>query len=182
MDSSRSLSAREVFRHAAAGEIASVHFGCPNCGRSYIQMIGSEAAALRRPDFSCVDCGFNLPLDLKVLEARQPVRSCGICGCGEFYLQKDFNRRLGLWMVVGTCLIAVLVMLLVDHLLGLVVLGVLTLIDWFLFRRLKAVSVCYLCNAIYRGFPPNPEHGAFYLGSEEKYKKLRQDWIKGLKV
>jgi hypothetical protein len=40
--------------------------------------------------------------------------------------------------------------------------------------------VCYLCQSIYRGYPLNPEHKNFYLGTEERYKKQRIAWAKRL--
>jgi hypothetical protein len=109
------------------------------------------------------------------------VEQCAWCRNREFYVQKDFNRRLGLFLVVLSGLIALLVMLLWDHRLGIGVLVAATAADWVVFRCLPEVAVCYLCHTIYRGYPRHPAHQPFYLGHEERYKKLRQEWMDSIR-
>jgi hypothetical protein len=71
-------------------------------------------------------------------------------------------------------------MLLFDPIFGIFCLLGIALLDWIVYRMLTDVTVCYLCQSIYRGFPESPRQRGFYLGYEEKYKKLRQDWLKGV--
>src|SRR5579862_7244143 len=40
------------------------------------------------------------------LDAQGSIRKCGICGCTEFYQQKDFNTKLGLWLIVAMVVLA----------------------------------------------------------------------------
>lgn len=63
---------------------------------------------------------------------------------------------------------------------GMVCLGGIALADWLVYRKLADVTVCYLCQSIYRGLPLNEAHRGFYLGLEEKHKKLRQRWLRDL--
>jgi hypothetical protein len=105
------------------------------------------------------------------------VERCWLCGNGEFYIQKDFNRRLGLTIVVGSALVIFLIMLFKGHLVGIYCLLAVALADWVAYQLRPEVTVCYLCQTIYRGFPLNPAHSGFYLGYEEKHKKLRQAWL-----
>ncbi len=105
---------------------------------------------------------------------------CFVCGNEEFYIQKDFNRELGLMIVLGSAIFVFLLMLVIHHILGIICLLAVALVDWFVYRLLANVTVCYLCQSIYRGFPLNPRHTGFYLGNEEKYKKRRNSWVKTL--
>lgn len=178
-------SPREVLRKTVAGELASIHVGCPSCGQSFIIPVArddnddAKAGTSARTTVHCADCDVDLPVDR--LDPAQPVTHCAVCSNEEFYGQKDFNRVLGLWVVVLSGLIALLAMLLLDHRVGIAILFSVTLLDWIIYRFLRDVSVCYLCHTIYRAFPRNPESKAFYLGSEEKYKRLKQKWIESLR-
>jgi hypothetical protein len=105
------------------------------------------------------------------------IECCWICGNEEFYVQKDFNRELGFTIVLVSGILVFLVMLLFQAIWGILCLLGLALLDWIVYRMLADVTVCYLCQSIYRGFPESPRQRAFYLGYEEKYKKLRQEWL-----
>src|SRR5262245_31292481 len=162
-----------------------IQYSCPRCGQESTAAIGEEAgrpAANSRPDFSCRACSFSYPGTGSPVDPSRPVTACAVCGSREFYSQKDFNRKLGLMIVAGSGLVAFLVMVLAGHLWGIAVLGLVTLADAVLYRRLRAVSVCYLCQSVYRGFPDSGEHGGFYLGNEERFKALRQAWLRSLPI
>ena len=73
-------------------------------------------------------------------------------------------------------------MLLFGHLLGIYCLFGLAAVDYAVYRLLGNVTVCYLCNTIYRGFPLHPGHKGFYLGTEEAHKRLRRVWLTSLEA
>ena len=58
------------------------------------------------------------------------------------YRRKDFNQKLGILLVVVGVLLAYFTY-------GLSLLGV-TLIDFFLFRKVREVGICYQCHAEFR--------------------------------
>ncbi len=68
---------------------------------------------------------------------------CPICGCRQFYLQKDFNQALG-------CFIMFIGIVLVPWTYGLS-LPVFALFDWILHRRVPSIVVCYKCLSEFRG-------------------------------
>ena len=108
----------------------------------------------------------------------EAVEKCWVCSTEEFYVQKDFNRELGLMIVLLSAGLIFLVMLLTQgHWLGIALLVGVALIDWLVYRLIRNVTVCYLCHSLYRGFPQHEEHTGFYLGHEEKFKKLRRTWL-----
>ena len=168
----------------AEKKTTSVHFSCPQCGREYILPVSGQTAQAQNespPFLSCDQCSFSIQFLTSVPDIHESVAQCALCKNREFYVQKDFNRKLGLWFVLISGLIALLVMLLTDHRIGIAILLSVSLVDFIIYRYLREVTVCYLCHTIYRGYPKNPEHKPFYLGHEERFKKLRQDWIKGIK-
>ena len=74
---------------------------------------------------------------------------CPLCGCSQFYLQKDFNRLLG-------CSLMLLGILLVPWTYGLS-LPILALVDWLIYRKVPMMILCYQCGAEFRGFK-SPAH------------------------
>jgi len=163
----------------------SIHYSCPRCGGASITELPRPEVsppANGAPAFSCQACSFSYPEPGTAFDPSRPVTRCAVCGGREFYAQKDFNRKLGLIIVSGTGVVAFAVMVLGGHLWGLAVLGLVTLVDALLYRRLGVVSVCYLCQSVYRGFPANGEHQGFYLGNEERFKALRQAWLRSLPI
>jgi len=67
---------------------------------------------------------------------------CPQCGCKDFYRQKHFNRTTG-------CLFILAGALLVPFTYGLS-LGVVAMIDWFLYKRTEDEVVCYQCREIFK--------------------------------
>ena len=98
------------------------------------------------------------------LDARGAVAKCGICGCEEFYRQKDFNTKLGLWMVA---LIVVIALVFNRWLVPILVGG--AILDTALYFLLPEIVICYSCRAIYRGLPLNPRVEGFDLKVHDKY-------------
>ena len=95
-----------------------------------------------------------------------PLDGCPVCGCEHLYRQKDFNRHLGVALVVVAVVLAYFTF-------GLSLLAV-ALVDWLLFPRIREVGICYQCKAVVRsddkaviGTLP-----AFELGLHDYYKNL----------
>jgi len=78
---------------------------------------------------------------------------CGVCGHDKFYLQKDFNPRLGLLIfAIGVIF---------SYHTKFISLFVATAIDFILYYIIPTVTICYQCRAIYRGFKENPAHRGY---------------------
>jgi Zn ribbon nucleic-acid-binding protein len=97
------------------------------------------------------------------------VTDCVSCGHDTLYIQKDFNRSLGMAIVVIGVLLSVYFFARSQVLLAMACLGGTALVDLLLHRLVGDVTVCYSCHAIYRGFQKNPEHEPFDLKKLEKY-------------
>lgn len=144
---------------------------CPRCETEALYPLAKGPAAPR-----CPECGFEWREGAVDIDPERPLDRCVFCGRDELYVQKDFNRQLGLGIVLTSFLIVFLVMLLHDHRTGIYLLFVLAAVDFVAYALLRNVAVCYLCQSVYRGLPTNPEHRGFDLGLEEKHKRLRIDW------
>jgi hypothetical protein len=154
----------------------SLQFLCPRCEEMFLYHasdMSEDATAL-----SCPYCELEFRGGGEAPRPLLPVERCWVCGGEDFYVQKDFNRELGLMIVVGSAMVVFLIMLVISPFLGMACLLAIALLDFTVYRAISTCTVCYLCQSIYRGFPPNPKHQSFYLGSEEKFKPRRQDWIK----
>lgn len=146
--------------------------GCPGCGLGRVSCGGQSSES------GAVDARAAAP----VPDVAAPPQSCWYCSNDEFYVQKDFNRKLGVWIVTLSALSVFLVMLLLEHRVGILLLLLIALLDAIVYHLIPTVAVCYLCQGVYRRFPLDPRHRGFYLGSEEKYKHLRQDWLERVEV
>jgi hypothetical protein len=127
---------RAVHVPAAAAGDGSV---CPGCGRTHGLLLDPSAAGPR-----CLE-------------------SCLRCGLDRLYVQKDFNRKIGLAVFVVAAVLSVPTW-------GLSLLAA-TLIDLALYYALGDVTVCYGCGAQHRGFVRNPAHAAYDLHVAESIER-----------
>jgi hypothetical protein len=97
------------------------------------------------------------------------VHNCIGCGHDTLYVQKDFNRALGLTIVVIGCLASVFFFSRGQALAAMLALVVMAAVDLVIYSLVGEVTVCYACHTIYRGFPRNPAHEPFDLKNLEKY-------------
>ncbi|HVS33675.1 MAG TPA: hypothetical protein VMS98_19730 [Thermoanaerobaculia bacterium] len=132
--------------------MASVHFLCTKCETRLGRVAGE-------PSQSCERCG--QPADVVAPAADSIITACAACGHDQLYFQKDFNRTTGLALVaVGAVF--------VPWTYGLSLLGV-TILDYIVWRMVKDVIVCYECQAVHRGYPPNPEIKPFDLVVHDRH-------------
>ena len=132
--------------------MASVHFLCPKCDARNAREAGEEA----RP---CERCGS--PNNVVSPAAGTVIDRCAACGHDQLYFQKDFNRATGITLVVIGSIF-------VPWTYGLSLLAV-TILDYAVWRMVKDVIVCYQCQAVHRGYPPNPALKPFDLVTHDRH-------------
>ena len=119
---------------------------------------------------TCPGCGKPVPLRQDPsIKDRNIVRNCVACGHDTLYIQKDFNRNLGVAIVVLGSLVCLYFFGRSQPLLAMLALFVSAGVDLLIYSLVGEVTVCYSCHTIYRGFTPNPDHGPFELKNLEKY-------------
>lgn len=137
-----------------------VTFRCPSCG--------GEATAGLDGRGSCAACGASPTLEVpEAVRESRTVGRCLACGGRELYVQRDFNQRAGLAIVVAGAALAPFT----PYYSSLVVAA---LIDAGLYVMLPEIAICYRCKAHYRHFERNPEHQPFDLHVDEKYHQREQ--------
>jgi hypothetical protein len=132
-----------------------IAFACPSCGR--------EAQAGVDGQGVCPHCGARPKVEVPAV-TRETLRieSCPACGNGLLYVQRDFNQKVGLGVVVLGAALAPFT----PFYSSLFVAGA---VDAVLYALLPDVTVCYRCHAHLRGFARNPSHHAFDLHLAEQY-------------
>jgi hypothetical protein len=137
---------------------------CRACD-SEVSFIPAEAGQL-----ACPHCKRPIPLRVdKSITESHTVHTCVACGHENLYIQKDFNRALGVAIVVVGGLTSVFYLSRSEPLFAMLTLGITAAVDYILYRLVGDVTVCYACHTIYRGFQRNPKHTAFDLKDLEKY-------------
>ena len=111
----------------------------------------------------CRSCAAEARLDVPVqMMGSRVVERCPACGSQLLYVQRDFNQRVGLGIVVVGAVLAPFTPFYSS-------LIVAALVDAGLYALLPEITVCYRCHAHFRGFARNPRHQAFDLHLAEQY-------------
>jgi len=137
---------------AASPEIA---FPCPRCGQEALAGLDGRGR--------CRSCGEEATLAISpTTRESRVVDACPACGSALLYVQRDFNQKAGLTIVVVGAVLAPFT----PYYSSLIVAA---LVDALLFALLPEITVCYRCHAHFRGFARNPRHQAFDLHVAEQY-------------
>ena len=138
---------------------------CRNCNRE----IDFPATAIRE-GIVCPGCQEPVPLRMDpAIDEEHFVRNCVSCGHDALYIQKDFNRNVGVGIVLVGSLISLYFFSRSQPIYAMLALFVSAGVDLLIYSLVGEVTVCYACHTVYRGFKKNPEHEAFDLKNLEKY-------------
>ncbi len=144
-----------------------IRYFCPACS-SYNQVSDIE----KMEAVSCLHCKKSIRLSANEdFRRHAKVTQCVLCGKAYFYNRRDFSKALGCLILLAAIILSVW-----TYGISLAVAGI---VDWFLFKRLKHLVVCYICDTEIKGSVTDaPE---FDLHLHEKYKKERETWDEGQK-
>ena len=119
-------------------------------------------------EVSCV-CGEKRTVTLsETLKNENKVDVCALCGCGYFYLEKDFPA----WLGAGIMLAGVIGFLIMTFHNIAIALGILLgvgVLDFIVYQFIPLRTICYQCLAMYRGNVRNPDHGGYELGTAGRF-------------
>ncbi len=116
---------------------------------------------------TCPKCsGPLLVFATEVFHETGKLDQCVVCGSQHLYRQKDFNRKVGVAIVVIGVLLAYWTY-------GLSLLAV-AFIDWVIYQNVFDVGCCYRCGAQYREFEKIGELEPFNLQLHYYYKNLEK--------
>jgi hypothetical protein len=141
--------------------------GCQECEA---EIVVRPSEHVGNSHISCPNCKIDTKILLDDSHLRQrKVVACVACGHDALYVQKDFNRTVGMAIVGSGIVLSVLFFYMNQPFYAMAALIGTALADYVLHLLVKEVTVCYACHAIYRGFERNPDHEAFDLKKLEKY-------------
>jgi hypothetical protein len=123
--------------------------------------------------WKCPACGGEIPTYApgRIAEG-EPLSRCAVCGGERFFVQRDFNQRIG-------CLVVVVGAALSPFTYGISLLVCLA-IDLIIYLMVREVTLCYRCSAIYRGVARDPRHGAFDLHVADLDREERKYLERGI--
>ena len=134
-----------------------VEFQCTGCRKANDFELANEHARI-----ICTSCSAKFESVQELVDPESRLQKCGICGCRDLYIQKDFNRKVGVAIVAIGAILAPFTKM--------ISLFVCALIDLILYKALPLITICYNCGSIYRDFSPNPDHQPFNLGINDRYR------------
>ena len=150
-----------------------IYAPCPHCNSSLLFDTSTDHERKRR----CVRCDGEVQLSFSEnIRDRNTVDACPCCGKRAFYVQKDFNRNLGLGIVILCALVGLYYVWQDRPTLFYVALGVAVVIDALLYFLLPEVTVCYACVTVFRKADRNPEHQGFDLHIADIYEGRSQGY------
>ncbi len=106
------------------------------------------------------------------MRQRNMVDHCAVCDCQTVYVQKDFNRTLGVSIFVAGAILFLICAWFNRLVEGTLVWAAFVVADGLLYKFLPDVTICYKCYAQYRGVTANPNNRPFELGLAEKFDPL----------
>jgi len=134
---------------------------CPKCQKR----VDFEVKDKHAPHL-CPHCGQDLlAYTTDNFWENKPLDQCPVCSCTHLYRQKDFNRKLGLALVVVGVALAYFTY-------GISIL-VLALLDVWLYRRVGEIACCYQCGTVFRNVAEIQAIEPFQLTLFDYYRNLK---------
>ncbi len=137
---------------------------------------------LRRTDFesaapvsgACGRCGLAWIFATTDRERESNrVERCGFCGNRAFFVQRDFDQRIGCAVMAASLALALAVGWRYGWIYFTPVLLATVLIDWILAFRIGPVTICYRCDAEYRDVTPNSRHRPYDAHVAERFAEVK---------
>lgn len=136
---------------------------CPSCLRA------RNHAETESGEFACEKCGSTYSARFERAAPAGPIERCAFCGNRAFFLQRDFDQRLGCLFMALSLVIALFVGWKAGWIWFTPVLLMSVLVDWIIATRIRTVTICYRCDAEYRDLPLNVRHRGYDPHVAERY-------------
>jgi hypothetical protein len=144
-------------------------YSCKNCGTvGYVSPLETALEA------TCRRCGTARTIDRSGCVEGE-LAFCPMCSTYDLYIQKDFPKGLGLFIVLVGFAISTVFWYYEMPLLTYLVLIISIALDFFLYYRVPDVTICYRCQSQFRGKGSSPpgRFKPFDLGVGERYRQER---------
>ncbi len=118
---------------------------------------------------TCAGCGLPYAARFAGVAGGAGVERCAFCGNRAFFLQKDFDQRLGCLFMAVSLGVALFAGWKYGWIWFTPVLLATVVVDWVVAARVRPVTICYRCDAEYRDVPTNPRHRGYDPHIAERY-------------
>ena len=142
-------------------------FYCADC------LTARDFEAPETGSFACAKCGKPFAADFAGAEGSEGLERCVFCGNHAFFLQKDFDQRLGCLIMAVSLGLALFVGWKLGWIYFTPVLLASVLVDWIVAARIRPVTICYRCDAEYRDLPVNPRHKGYDPHVAERFAETK---------
>jgi hypothetical protein len=140
---------------------------CPEC------LAAREHEASDAGEFDCARCGRKYGAKLPEAFGSSGVERCGFCGNRAFFLQKDFDQRLGCLFLAASLGLALFIGWKFGWIWFTPALLATVLVDWIVAARVRPVTICYRCDAEYRDVALHPRHRGYDPHVAERYAEKK---------
>jgi len=140
---------------------------CPEC------LTAREHTESDSGDFACGKCRRSYGFHPEGAAGASGVSRCAFCGNRAFFLQKDFDQRLGCLIMAASLVLALFVGWRFGWIWFTPVLLSTVVIDWIVAARIHPVTICYRCDAEYRGVPIHARHKPYDPHVAERYAEKK---------
>ncbi len=144
-----------------------VRYYCPVC------LTAREHAEGETGAYACSGCGRGYDADVARVVGSEGVEHCAFCDNRAFFLQKDFDQRLGCLIMAASLAAALVVGWKFGWIWFTPVLLATVVVDWIVAARIRPVTICYRCDAEYRDVPVNPRHKGYDPHVAERYAEQK---------
>lgn len=141
----------------------SVQWRCLKCLKPNEERVEGSGAG----PWKCSSCGEIQPERPEAVGPEGNLKRCPCCGCPDLYRQRDFNRKIGIGIIVVGALLAPF-----THYLSLPLFAA---VDFLIFYFVPDVVICYHCQAAFRGYPGIRDVPAFDLNVSDKYIPIERE-------
>ena len=124
-------------------------------------------------EFECAKCGRRYAVRAPSSLGPAGVERCAFCGNRAFFLQKDFDQRLGCLFMAVSLAAALFAGWKFGWIWFTPVLLATVVVDWIVATRVRPVTICYRCDAEYRELPTNPRHRGYDPHVAERYAEKK---------
>ena len=140
---------------------------CPEC-LTLREFSGTETG-----EFACSKCAKPFSATFEGVIGKDGVERCAFCGNRAFFLQKDFDQRLGCLFMGISLAFALFVGWKAGWIWFTPALLASVVVDWIVAARIKPVTICYRCDAEYRETPLNPGHKGYDPHIAERFAETK---------
>ena len=124
-------------------------------------------------EFTCAKCGKPYTARFDGIVGAEGLDRCAFCDNHAFFLQKDFDQRLGCLIMAVSLGIALFIGWKFGWVWFTPVLLVSVVVDWIVAARIRPVTICYRCDAEYRDVTVNSRHKGYDPHVAERYAEKK---------